>query len=344
MQSAARAAVRASSRSVAWDWGGCGPAVIGRREVTTDRMPGMPTCAAATAGLLLAAALDCVPAAPARRASPAPPQPCDSDLGCSLNGICQAGVCACDPAWTGAACDLLNLRPASRAAGPGFRQQGTSSWGGSVIKGADNRYHMFASEFANHCGLMSWGSNSYIVHAVSESPAGPYRRLGVAVPGWAHNPAVLGTADGTFHLWHIGNGDGMAHPRNCSNGTTPPSASPTVAVTPPKCEAGHYVRCNSSITIHSASSLAGPWTGSRAWVTINAGHLSNLNPAPMALSNGSMVLLINDEVGDINENIAMSEHGWAGPYSVALWRNNTNGTIRGHAEDPHLWRDHRGTT
>ena len=38
---------------------------------------------------------------------------CVSDLGCSLNGICVAGVCACDAAWHGPSCELLSLLPSA---------------------------------------------------------------------------------------------------------------------------------------------------------------------------------------------------------------------------------------
>lgn len=76
---------------------------------------------------------------------------------------------------------------------------------------------MFASEFVGKCGLSSWGQNSQIVHAVSEAPGGPYTRVGVAVERWAHNPALARTADGSYHLWHIGGTGAKPGPqRNCS--------------------------------------------------------------------------------------------------------------------------------
>jgi hypothetical protein len=35
---------------------------------------------------------------------------------------------------------------------------------------------MFAAEFANHCDLANWGTNSLVVAAVSSTPSGPYVR------------------------------------------------------------------------------------------------------------------------------------------------------------------------
>jgi hypothetical protein len=250
---------------------------------------------------------------------------------------------------------------------------------------------MFASEFGGGCGLASWGSNSQIVHAVASSPEGPYTKVGVAVPRWAHNPAVARTADGNYHIWHIG-GTGAPPPNmlNCSTtkghdgrdtahgtanstvrasaravrgpsrGTTTaivgadtqrssrarganPTRAPTTAPThyPGWCRAG-TISCNSSHVVHTSASLDGPWTPTTTWVHINAGHLSNENPTPLVLDNGTIMLLINTYMGNACETIAVSEFGWEGPYSVPLWRNNTNGTLEGHAEDGYLYRDVRG--
>ena len=51
-------------------------------------------------------------------------------------------------------------------------------WGSSVIKGDDGKYHMYASRWPKmlpfHPG---WMIASEIVHATSETPEGPYKRL-----------------------------------------------------------------------------------------------------------------------------------------------------------------------
>ena len=31
-----------------------------------------------------------------------------------------------------------------------------SSWGGSVLRGDDGTYHMWAAEMVNHCGIVVW--------------------------------------------------------------------------------------------------------------------------------------------------------------------------------------------
>jgi hypothetical protein len=46
---------------------------------------------------------------------------CSTNLGCSLNGICESRVCVCDMPWGGSACDILQIPPSSIAgAGAGI--------------------------------------------------------------------------------------------------------------------------------------------------------------------------------------------------------------------------------
>lgn len=95
----------------------------------------------------------------------------------------------------------------------GFYMKDYWVWCGSVIKGDDGKYHMFASRwpidlpFKNH-----WLTNSEIVHAVSDTPEGPYEFSDVALPPrgeqyWdgkmTHNPAIRKHGD-TYLLFYTG--------------------------------------------------------------------------------------------------------------------------------------------
>ena len=92
---------------------------------------------------------------------------------CSLNGDLVNDACHCDIQWTGNECQFLRLLPADLTAG--LQAKGNfSSWGGSVEKGADGIYHMYATVMANSCGLDAWRPNSQIGHATSRTPGGPY--------------------------------------------------------------------------------------------------------------------------------------------------------------------------
>lgn len=103
--------------------------------------------------------------------------PCSDADDCSQNGVCNDdGFCDCYPQWMGKYCGQLNLVPTNRSAGLQSQDVGgrVSSWGGSVLKGSDGKYHMFAAEMTYNCGIVVWMSNSLIRHAVATSPEGPY--------------------------------------------------------------------------------------------------------------------------------------------------------------------------
>ena len=147
---------------------------------------------------------------------------CSSDLGCSLNGVCRSGACACDAPWGGPACALLQILPSPVAgAGAGAGIYGVApnvtSWGGNVVQWPqdDGRFHLFVAEIAESCGMANWKNNSFVTHAVSDAVGGPYVEADVAVPSWAHNPQVIAHGTSLF-LFHIGAGDGTAALTNCS--------------------------------------------------------------------------------------------------------------------------------
>ena len=99
--------------------------------------------------------------------------PCRNDHDCSLNGICSQDnsgdslyigkSCKCDSSWSGKRCETLKLLPATR----GARYRGvdnghnTSSWGGAVVKGIDGRYHLYAAEITEHCGIGAWNTRKH---------------------------------------------------------------------------------------------------------------------------------------------------------------------------------------
>ena len=91
-----------------------------------------------------------------------------------LGGVCLAGRCKCDAAFTGPNCAALNLRPASRAAGYQPAANGSSSWGGNPVLGPDGLWHFFGSEFTNGCDVGQWVSNSQVIRATSTHPSGPF--------------------------------------------------------------------------------------------------------------------------------------------------------------------------
>jgi len=95
----------------------------------------------------------------------------------------------------------------------GFRMDGYWVWCGSVIKSDDGKYHMFASRWPKPPGFGPyWLTNSEIVHAISDKPAGPYKFNDVALPArgaeyWdgqmTHNPAIRRYKD-IYLLYYTG--------------------------------------------------------------------------------------------------------------------------------------------
>jgi hypothetical protein len=141
---------------------------------------------------------------------------CNSTLDCSLNGGCQDGACVCSSPWNGPACDLLQIVP-STTSGPAIYgvSPNVSSWGGSVVKWTDGKFHLFVAEMSEHCGMVEWQTNSFVTHAVSDTINGTYTKVSVAVKHWAHNPQAIVFNDEVF-IFHIGPGDNTAQATNCS--------------------------------------------------------------------------------------------------------------------------------
>jgi hypothetical protein len=118
-------------------------------------------------GWTLFACPDDLPPTPKPPPPPSPPPPpappplapvgsCESDLDCSLNGVCapQSGVCTCDPPWKNGAsgkeaCNVLDVlmhpndyTPAYGGAPTGTAfdpRQNLTSWGGNILLGDDGQ-------------------------------------------------------------------------------------------------------------------------------------------------------------------------------------------------------------
>lgn len=95
----------------------------------------------------------------------------------------------------------------------GFRMEGYHIWCGSVIKGEDGRFHMFASRWKKDLGFHPhWVFNCEIVRAVSDTPEGPYQFEEVVLKRRdrqyfdalnQHNPQI-NYWNGTYYLFYMG--------------------------------------------------------------------------------------------------------------------------------------------
>ena len=103
------------------------------------------------------------------------------------------------------------IRAAPR--GGGLAMEGYWVWCGSVIRGDDGRFHMFAARWPKRYPFFDgYRLYSEIVHATSDKAEGPYVVCGAALPPrgehyWdgrmTHNPAILRRGD-TYLLFYIG--------------------------------------------------------------------------------------------------------------------------------------------
>jgi hypothetical protein len=88
------------------------------------------------------------------------------------------------------------------------------------------------ADMTGHCGLNAWQHNSAIRHLTSSTPEGPYTPHEIILAPFAHNPTVQRATDGTYLIFHIGDGTSGHRPpyTNCSHGQTPAQPARNVLV------------------------------------------------------------------------------------------------------------------
>lgn len=247
---------------------------------------------------------------------------CASDLDCSLNGECKAGKCACDKPWSGDACETMNFKPVTFPQGYGMSPNLTT-WGGNAIyDDKTQEYHIYVSAMTNGCPLSTWGKNSRIEHGVSKTITGPYEFKDVAINTWSHNAAPVALKDGTYAIFHIGDGSGSASGgRNCTHEGVDRGYT-------------EYDRqreleeIGGGSTIHVANSLNGPWQ------PLQPNTLGGCNnPAPWVHPNGTIFIVCGGSFKRA-DNIK-------GPWTTVATFSHSGGP-EGNYEDPFLYTTARG--
>lgn len=231
---------------------------------------------------------------------------------------------------------------------PAFESEGYWAWGSSVVKGEDGKYHMFVSRFPKSLPFHpGWMVASEIVHAVSDTPAGPYQFSEVSLPArgaqyWdgrsTHNPRIL-KYNHKYYLIYMG--------------STHPFTEPTydeLTLSSPWCIVG---RSNKRIGLAVADSPYGPWKRFDEPILKTKANtfysFLTSNPSPILQEDGSVLMIFKGRAHTENGKYSKMSLGIAyapsieGPYTVL---NNdrpifeVNG--QGEAEDPFLWKDKRG--
>lgn len=181
------------------------------------------------------------------------------------------------------------LRPAP--VGGGFRMKDYWVWCGSVIKGEDGRYHMFASRWSKKIPFLPhWVTNSEVVRASSDTAEGPYKfeevvlkqRTGYWDGKMTHNPTIHKYED-TYLLFYTG--------------TTYDGKMPAVGSTEKSLMSGkaQQARSNQRIGLATSQSIKGPWKRLDKPVldprTGKWDALMTTNAAPCVLKDGSILLI-----------------------------------------------------
>lgn len=233
----------------------------------------------------------------------------------------------------------------------GFSMEGYWVWCGSVIKGEDGNYHMFASrwskEYPMHPG---WLLASEVVRAVSVRPEGPYTFQEVVLPArgpqyWdgrsTHNPQIRRFGD-TYILYYMGS----THP--FPELSEPGSLRHEDAVTV-------TARANKRIGAAFSKSVFGPWKRLDAPILEpRPAFFDNFftsNPAPCIDGSGRCVMLYKTRTyltdlrapflhGKMRFGVAVSDRPEGG-FRQVLDQPLFDGRDV-EMEDPFIWRDEDG--
>ena len=271
--------------------------------------------------------------------------PCSGKADCSYNGKCGGGktaknrICECFPQWMGKNCGQLALMPTARDAGLQTKdgRGRVSSWGGSVVRGDDGKYHMYAAEMTNDCGIVVWLSNSRIRHAVSSAgPDGPYEAHDVAEGLWGHEPTAARAPTGEYVLyWTADLSKEVPCTKipcdHCSNGeSTGVLANASHCLPDTQCTYRPPLRSYMSYAKHAD----GPWSAPQM-VPSPPGFPGDTNLAPIIKGDGSL--------------LGLGRPPWI--WRAADWRNLSTYTVEKaqsgqtiEGEDPFLYVDPREPT
>ena len=233
----------------------------------------------------------------------------------------------------------------------GFRMKGYWVWCGSVVKGEDEHYHMFASRWPKCLPMHpGWIVASEIVRAVSDTPEGPYEFQEVVLPArgpefWdgraTHNPHIIKHKD-IYILYYVGSTHPFPDVKQCDS----------YGLDDPRCIVG---RSNKRIGIAISKSVFGPWKRfDQPIMPTRPGKFDSFftsNPAPCISKDGSVLLVYKARAykeksyegylhGGMTIGVAYADN-YLGSYVV---KKDTAifppGKI--HIEDPFIWETEEG--
>lgn len=184
---------------------------------------------------------------------------CQSDLDCSLNGVCdESGICRCDKPWKGAECGQMNVMPMPAGGRDLYNAASANeSWGGTTIQGEDGKFYAFVAVYPAHS---LWGSNASV--GVADRIEGPYTYAGGSFDtSGGHLITVPYEQDGVkrFTMWsspyHVFD-FALAEPTEFKMLPAPPEVGPAVTIDR---KSGTWYALGKGNQIMSAEHFLGPW-------------------------------------------------------------------------------------
>ncbi len=140
-----------------------------------------------------------------------------------------------------------------------FRTPGYYNWGASIIRGKDGMYHLFYARWKKTHTFTGWLLFSEVAHAVSKSPAGPWKYKETVLRGrgaghWdaitAHNPKIK-YFEGKYYLYYIST--------NMGDRPYTEQELEEIAHTGYSHSLWMFLRNNQRTGVAVANSLNGPW-------------------------------------------------------------------------------------
>ena len=234
------------------------------------------------------------------------------------------------------------MLPAPR--GGAFRMDDYWVWDGSVIKGDNGRYHMFASRWSKRvCFAPNWVACSEVVRAVSDTPEGPYHFVETVIKRrgpeyWdgmmSHNPTIRKCGK-KYLLFYTGTTYRFPYP----------DASNPVITEEQYIEA----RMNQQIGMLVSDSLEGPWLRSD-WPVIPRNRVAGAwdsmttNASPCILPDGSIRVIYKGVANhqDFMRLGVAEARAWNEPFVRMLDHPLFEfDQLHASVEDPFFWYDGR---
>lgn len=260
--------------------------------------------------------------------------------------FCSVGPCmAGEPPGVGAdaRANPFEDRFAPAPVGGAFRMKDYIVWGGSVTKGDDGRFYMFASRWPKMVGMKNWVTNSEVVLASADEAEGPYAFEKVVLPQrgakyWdgmvTHNPTIH-RHKGKYVLFYVG--------------STYAFDTPTETVSQ---EVYGQVWNRKRVGVAVADLPRGPWKRMDAPIMQpRPGKWDGAiisNPAPVIHEDGSVLLIYKSAPVPYPErlkNRALHFGLATAPHYLGPYKRRNDGemvVIKGannpRVEDPYVWR------